>query len=108
MAAGFFGSFRTYCRFAKIPHSTLNLLALWLVMGAGAPALSGQSTNASITGIVSDSSGSPVPHAEVTLTAQATGAQAEFTTAVDGFFNFPNLQAGAYELQVSASGFARY
>jgi hypothetical protein len=70
--------------------------------------LSGQSTNASISGTILDSSGAAVPGAVATLIALATGRQATYTTTSDGLFNFPNLQAGAYELHVTAKGFSNY
>jgi hypothetical protein len=80
----------------------------FLVLNFPARTVFSQSTNASITGGVSDSSGAAVPRAEVTLTALSTGRRAKFTAGVDGLFEFPNLQAGAYELQVSATGFRNY
>ncbi|HEV2381558.1 MAG TPA: carboxypeptidase-like regulatory domain-containing protein [Terriglobia bacterium] len=108
MAIDFLASFNRCSRFPAIQQCAFRVLALCLVMGAGASALLGQSTNSSITGSVLDASGAPVPQAEVTLTAQATGEQIRFTTGGDGLFDFPNLQAGAYELRVSARGFGNY
>ena len=84
------------------------LIAATMMVLAGALALSAQSTNASISGIVQDSSGAAVPGAALTLTADETGKQAKFTTGVDGVFEFPNLQAGAYHLEVMARGFSNY
>jgi hypothetical protein len=86
----------------------LNLLAFAILVSSVAGTLLGQSTNASISGAVLDSSGADVPQATITLTAQATGRKAKFTTTSDGLFSFPNLQAGAYELEVTAKGFDRY
>lgn len=83
------------------------LFALVLLLVAISP-LAGQSTNASISGRVVDSTGALVPSATVTLTAQATGKQEKLVTTGDGLFNFPNLQSGDYELQVSAHGFSQY
>ena len=46
-----------------------------------------------------------VPGADVTLTATETGTVSKIQTRDTGLFRFPNLQAGAYELTVSAKGF---
>ncbi|HLX72731.1 MAG TPA: carboxypeptidase-like regulatory domain-containing protein, partial [Verrucomicrobiae bacterium] len=86
----------------------LCLLAIAILMPDLALRVSAQSTNASISGAVVDSSGANVPNAEVNLSAQATGRKATFTTGSDGLFSFPNLQAGAYEITVEAKGFGKY
>jgi hypothetical protein len=49
----------------------LNLLAMAMMISAVASRLSGQSTNASISGVVLDSSGAVVPRAVVTLSPKA-------------------------------------
>jgi hypothetical protein len=67
--------------------------------------LSAQTMNGSLSGTVTDQTGAAVPGAHLTLVAVAIGTQAKFTTREDGFFLFGNLQAGAYELRVSAQGF---
>jgi hypothetical protein len=108
MATYFLAACKGARRLTTIYSFALSLLAVSMIMVAGASRLSGQSANASISGTVLDSSGAAVPGAAVTLTAQATGKQAKFTTSVDGLFDFPNLQSGAYELQVSAQGFGNY
>jgi carboxypeptidase family protein/TonB-dependent receptor-like protein len=67
--------------------------------------LHAQSFNSSMSGTVTDPSGALVPDATLTLTAVGTGAVSTTKTGSEGLFAFPNLQAGAYELKVSASGF---
>jgi len=64
-----------------------------------------QNINASVGGTVNDPSGAVIPNAEVTLKSLATGTISKVTTNESGLFRFPNLQAGAYELTVSATGF---
>jgi hypothetical protein len=100
-------SIRAYL-FASLKTAGFALLAVAIVSVSSAVRLAGQSTNASISGAVVDSSGANVPGAVVTLTAESTGKQAKFTTSGDGLFNFPDLQADAYELQVVAQGFGTY
>ena len=64
-----------------------------------------QNINASVGGTVTDPSGAVIPNAGVTLKSLATGTVSKGTTNESGLFRFPNLQAGAYELTVSAAGF---
>jgi len=67
-----------------------------------------QSTFGSITGVVTDPSGSLVPNAQITITNTATGGVREATTGVTGFYNVPNLDIGTYKVRVSAKGFTTY
>ncbi|PYV03618.1 MAG: hypothetical protein DMG10_10710 [Acidobacteria bacterium] len=69
------------------------------------PPAHAQNINASVSGTVKDPSGAVIPNAEVSLKSLATGAVTKITTNESGLFRFPNLQAGAYELTVSAKGF---
>lgn len=55
-----------------------------------------------VSGTVTDSAGSPVSEARVTLTELRRAA----VTATDGHFSFPNVAPGIYHLSVSAIGFA--
>jgi hypothetical protein len=65
----------------------------------------GQDLNAVISGTVTDQTGAVIPNAQLALTAVDTQITVHSTTGPDGLYSFPNLQAGAYELRVSASGF---
>ena len=69
------------------------------------PALRGQNLNATINGVVTDSSGASVPGAQLTLQSVSTGTAAKAVSGSDGLFSFPNLQQGDYDLLVSAQGF---
>jgi Carboxypeptidase regulatory-like domain len=64
-----------------------------------------QSFNSSISGTVTDPTGAVVPDASLTLTAVDTKKVSTAKTDPEGRYSFPNLQAGNYELKVSASGF---
>jgi hypothetical protein len=66
------------------------------------------STTGSITGIVTDATGSVVPGANVTATNEDTGVQATVQTDGAGFYNFPNLAVGNYDLTVEQHGFKTY
>lgn len=79
-----------------------------LLAGLGSFPLLAQSTNASVAGQVTDSSGATVPHAIVRIANLQTGIASQATTASDGLFNFPALTVGRYELTVEAPGFRKY
>ncbi len=64
-----------------------------------------QKTTGTITGTVTDASGAMVPGATVKLTNSATGASRSTTTSDQGSFSFPELNAGAYTVTVTKSGF---
>jgi iron complex outermembrane receptor protein len=69
----------------------------------GAPAYA---QDASLTGVVRDSTGAAVPGATVTVANQATGAAQVATSGTDGSFSL-NLPPGTYSVTVSLKGFGR-
>jgi Carboxypeptidase regulatory-like domain/TonB dependent receptor len=58
-----------------------------------------------ITGVVTDSSGSAVPNATVTVKSTALMAPRTITTGADGSYLFDLLSPGTYEVTVTAAGF---
>ena len=62
----------------------------------------------SISGLVTDKSGSAVPGAEVKLTVQDTGFVRNFKTNESGNYSAPALTPGTYTLEVTAPGFATF
>src|SRR5579864_4114535 len=71
--------------------------------------LEAQSTAVSqITGVVQDSSGAPVPGAQVTLTNADTAAARTVLTGADGAYAITNLVVGPYRLQATKDGFSTY
>ena len=61
-----------------------------------------------VTGTVTDSSGAIIPHANVRLTATETGQTRTATSNGAGIFEFPGLDVGHYDMQISAPGFSMY
>ena len=59
-----------------------------------------------ILGTIADPQGAVVPGANVTLTNVDTGVQWKTTTDVNGNYQFPNLIAGHYKVDVTKEGFA--
>src|SRR5690349_15176942 len=81
-------------------------LLVSLFISAAAFAQSGN--QASLEGTVVDSSGAVVPNASIQLTNQGTGAVLTTTTDPSGYFRFPVIPVGMYDLAVNQSGFAPY
>ncbi|MGE0131812.1 MAG: TonB-dependent receptor [Blastocatellales bacterium] len=76
------------------------LMALFLTRIAAAQVLYG-----SVVGSVTDSTGAAVSGATVTITHKETGQAREITTDGRGKYEFPTVQAGAYTIRVSRTGF---
>jgi len=68
------------------------------------PLLSGQATG-SISGNVTDKSGSSIPGATVTVTSQATGLVRAVKTDATGHFAVPLLSVGLYTVHADATNF---
>ncbi len=58
-----------------------------------------------ITGRISDPSGAGVPDAAITLTNTSTNAVRTTTSGGDGFYDFPSLPPGRYDVKTEHSGF---
>jgi hypothetical protein len=62
----------------------------------------------SINGSVTDQNGAVIPNAQVTVTSEAQGTAFKATTNTVGEYSVPALEAGAYTLQVIATGFKTF
>ena len=80
------------------------LLALCLLVP---PALRAQETTGTISGTVTDGTGSAVPDASVKVLQAATGATRSTSTTPAGVFFFNVLPVGDYTLSVEKTGFTR-
>lgn len=91
----------THCRRREL----FFFVFVWLVFGFG-QALFAQSTESGVVkGKITNPSGSPVSNAKVTLTSIDTGQAHDSTTGADGAYEFQNIPAGKYRLEVHAAGF---
>lgn len=68
----------------------------------------GQGSTTMISGEVRDASGAAVPKASVTLRALNSEFVRTQASDGDGLFSFPNLQQGAYEIEIAAPGFKQF
>jgi hypothetical protein len=66
------------------------------------------SVTARISGTVTDPTGALVPGASVTAHNTDTGIDVTTQTNSDGFYSFPALSTGKYEVAVQAAGFEEY
>lgn len=81
------------------------LLAVTLL--ASAPqALFGQSTYASITGVITDSTGAVLPNAEVEAVESGSGYRYTSQSNESGTYTLPQLREGTYRVHVSHTGLA--
>ena len=71
-------------------------------------ALTWASVGGSISGLVKDPSGRVVASARVTVRQTSTGLNYQTQTNSKGFYTFPVLPVGVYELDVQAAGFSGY
>ena len=74
------------------------LAAIW-------PAILVAATTGSISGTVKDPSGAVIPGATVTATNSATNVQTKTVSDDKGFYTFPSLPVGRYNVKVEEEGF---
>jgi hypothetical protein len=82
-------------------------LPLALLLSFLLPAqVSAQVVGASISGTVTDTSGSKMAGVDIVITNVGTGIATTTSTAGEGSFGVPNLQPGNYEVSATAKGFS--
>ncbi len=67
-----------------------------------------QAIFATLTGIVTDSSGAVVANAKVTLRDVGSGSERTSVTDSQGFYTFASVPVGTYDLTIGAPGFQSY
>jgi hypothetical protein len=77
----------------------------WLLLLTAVGNLPAQSALGTITGTITDPTGSPVPDVEVIVKATATGLTFRGRTNDTGVYVIPNLPIGQVEITASATGF---
>jgi hypothetical protein len=75
----------------------------WLLLTEGG--VFGQTPTATLTGLVEDPSRAVVPAAKLTLMNIGTGISKTENSALDGYYTFPFLLPGTYQLTVEHTGF---
>src|SRR5215204_3959553 len=86
----------------------LGPLALTLMLlGLACVGAFAQTVSTRVNGSVKDVQGAAVTGATVTLTDAATGRSASTTTNDEGYFQFPDVRAGNYQVTAEAAGFKK-
>src|SRR5215469_3740014 len=67
-----------------------------------------QELTATLSGVVTDTSGAVIPNANVTLTQTSTNAVRNVQSSAAGNYVFSNVPAGTYTLNVSSAGFTSF
>ena len=81
------------------------ILILLIISLAGVGVLNAQSTNASITGYVTDPTKAVLPEAKVTVINTGTNARYAANTNKNGSYTVVNLSPGNYRVEVEKAGF---
>ena len=89
----------------NIPSSIVRLLALVAVAALCTCSVLAQQTLGGITGEVTDSSGSVIPNADITIVGEQTGLTRTVKSNGAGEYLFVNLPIGTYTLTYTAEGF---
>jgi hypothetical protein len=84
----------------------LTMLAIVLHLAWPRPAQA-QAVGATLSGVVTDSSGAAIANATVSIKNEGTREVREQTTNGEGIYSAPNLIPGLYEVSVTAAGFKK-
>jgi hypothetical protein len=86
------------------------IATLFAILVGSTPWINAQiaTTTATLSGVVTDSTGALVPKATVTLTSQEKGVTRTFTTDDGGRYSFNQLPPAGYSLVIKAKGFKTY
>jgi hypothetical protein len=66
------------------------------------------SITGSVSGVVTDSSGAVIANAQVVAIDTQTGVRTSVTTDAKGFYSFPSLPVGTYDIEISQVGFKTF
>jgi len=81
------------------------ILSLFLVLLAGISLASAQTSNGTVVGVITDSSGGALVGATVTITSTDTGAVRTTLTNSEGTYRIESVLPGNYDVSASATGF---
>jgi len=91
---------------ARLPRIVCAVFMLLLALSP-VTQLRAQVAGGTLSGTVTDPSGSAVPNATIDIKALSTGVTRTVTSDSAGLYAAPNLLPGAYEVTSSASGFSK-
>jgi hypothetical protein len=85
---------------------SVTVLAIVVAMCGTEALAQSDAINGTVRGRVSDASDASIQGATVTIHNSATGLSRTAQTGTDGYYVFPNLPLGTYDVQVTKDGFA--
>src|SRR5579864_7586229 len=85
-------------------HIRLTTLAFLIFVST----FSWASITGSVSGVVTDSSGAVIANAQVVAIDTQTGVRTSVTTDSKGFYSFPSLPVGTYDIEISQVGFKTF
>jgi hypothetical protein len=92
----------------KLRHETTYQAAVFVVFFALSPGVfCGQSTNASLTGRVTDPSKARIAGAKIAAISVDTNVRYQATTSLSGEYHLANLAPGDYRIEVEKTGFRK-
>jgi len=86
-----------------MPSRIHSLIAILCLLTAGT--VWSQDTKGTISGRVTDPSGSVIPGAKVVVTNTAMGTKTDLTTNAEGIYRAAALNPGAYTVEATTTGF---
>jgi hypothetical protein len=92
-----------FAKFNAVVAAVVTLVLFSMLFSVPAHA---QVAGATLSGTLTDPSGSGVPNATVSIKNTATGIARTVATDDTGFYSVPNLAPGVYEVTFSAAGFS--
>jgi hypothetical protein len=81
---------------------------IWAVLLSSMAISAWAGVDGSISGTVTDPSGGVIPKATVRVTSRETGIRQTTITDDKGFYSFPSVPVGHYELEIENAGFKPY
>ena len=83
--------------------------SIWaLCLAFSATGVFAQFESATLTGIVTDSSGQVIPNVSVKAINEGTSVEAASITNSEGRYNFPSLRPGSYRVVAATTGFKQF
>src|ERR1700704_4626279 len=83
------------------------MIRLTTLISLSATLLLGQSGTSTISGLVNDPTGAPVPKAQVKIVNEQTGSSTNQETNDAGLYGAGSLVPGVYRIEIEASGFEK-
>jgi hypothetical protein len=98
-------SFDSFGKGYLMPSRIYSIIAILCLLTAGS--VWSQDTKGTISGRVTDPSGSVIPGAQVVVTNSAMGTKSDLTTNAEGIYRAAALSPGSYQVEVASQGFKK-